>query len=98
MQDKKIIYIPGWIKAVLGFALIMLGVLLTFLMFRFFPVRKETGFDSMGALIYSWFALGISFVLYIVGLIIDKKHPYTLFFICLGIFAVLLAGIRILYL
>lgn len=98
METKKIIYIPGWIKAVLGFALIMSGLLFTFLVFRFFPVLKETGYDQRGALEYSLFALGLVFVMYVVGLFIDKKHPYTLFFICLGIFALLLTGIRVIYL
>ena len=95
---KKEIYIPGWVKVVLGFGIIMLGLLFTFLVFRFFPVRKETGYDGMGALVYAWFALGVVFVMYLVGLIMDKKHPYSLFFICLGIFVLLLAGIRIIYL
>jgi len=95
---KKVIYIPGWIKVVLGFALIMLGLLFTFLIFRFFPVRKETGYDQMGALQYTWFALGVVFVMYLIGLAIDRRHPYTLFFVCLGIFVLLLAGIRIIYL
>ena len=95
---EKVIYIPNWMKAVLGFALIMLGLLFTFLLFRFFPVLKETGYDQRGALEYSLFALGVVFVMYLVGLIMDKKHPYTLFFICLAIFAMLLVGIRVLYL
>ena len=95
---KEEFYMPGWIKAVLGFALVMLGLLFTFIVFRFFPVKKEVGFDGMGSLIYSFFALGMVLILYVVGLLMDKKHPYTLFFICIGMFVLLLAGIRIIYL
>ena len=95
---KEEFYMPGWIKAVLGFALVMLGLLFTFIVFRFFPVKKEAGFDGMGSLIYSFFALGMVLILYVVGLLMDKKHPYTLFFICIGMFVLLLAGIRIIYL
>ena len=94
---KREFYMPGWIKAVLGFALVMLGLLFTFIAYRFFPVKKEADFDDRGWLIYSFFALGIVLILYVVGLLMDKKHPYTLFFICIGIFLLLLAGIRIIY-
>ena len=95
---KEEFYIPIWIKALLGFALVMLGILFTFIVFRFFPVKKEPGFDGWGSLVYSWFSLGIVLVAYIIGLLMDKKHPYTLFFICLAMFVLLLAGIRIIYL
>ena len=95
---KEEFYMPVWIKALLGFALVMLGLLFTFVVFRFFPVRKEPGFDSEGSLYYYFFALGMVLILYIIGLLLDKRHPYTLFMICLGMFVLLIAGIRIIYL
>ena len=95
---KEEFYMPIWIKALLGFALVMLGILFTFIVFRFFPVKKEPEFDGWGSMVYSLFSLGIVLVAYIIGLLMDKKHPYTLFLICLAMFVLLLAGIRIIYL
>ena len=43
-------YKPIWVKAVLFFALLFAGVLLTFLMYRFFPVPNQVGYDGLGAL------------------------------------------------
>ena len=45
-------YKPIWLKAVLAFALIFLGILLTFIVYRFFPIPKQEGFDGLGALLY----------------------------------------------
>jgi hypothetical protein len=74
----------------------MVGVLFTFLMFRFFPVPKQTGYDGMDALSYVFMSLGAVLILFITGLIMDKKHPYSLFAICLSVFVTLLVLIRIL--
>ena len=95
---KEEFYMPIWIKAILGFALVMLGIIFTFAVFRFFPVKKETGFDHMGSLTYAFISLGMVLVIFIIGLLMDKKHPYTLFALCLGMYVVLLAGIRLIYL
>ncbi len=88
-------YMPIWIKGLLGFALVMAGILFTFIVFRFFPVPKETGFDGLSSLMFVFFALGICLVLYVGGLIFDKRHPYSIFAICLGLFASSLVLIRI---
>ncbi|MEO5907511.1 MAG: hypothetical protein ABIQ11_12345 [Saprospiraceae bacterium] len=84
-------YMPIWIKALLGFALVMVGILFTFIVFRFFPVLKETGFDGLSSLMFVFFALGMCLVLYVGGLVFDKRHPYSIFAICLGLFGAVLA-------
>lgn len=85
---------PVWIKGLLGFGLVMAGLLFTFLIFRFFPVPKQTGFDGLDSLLLVFLSLGLSLLLFIFGLMLDKKHPYTLFSFCLGLFLVLLILIR----
>jgi hypothetical protein len=87
-------YMPIWIKALLGFALVMVEILFTFLVFRFIPIPKQSGYDGLGALLYVFSAMGISLILFVVGLLMDKKHPYTLFALCLGSFLVVLGLIR----
>lgn len=77
-------YMPIWIKALLGFALVILGIFFTFLTFRFVPVPKEAGFDGWSGLLYVFIALGVVLLVFIIGLMMDKKHPYTLFGLCLG--------------
>jgi hypothetical protein len=47
---KEEFYMPLWIKALLGFGLVMAGILFTFITYRFFPVKKESGFDNSGSL------------------------------------------------
>ena len=89
---------PIWIKALLAFALIMIGIVLTYLSFKFFPIPNETGFDGFGSLMYVFIALGVSVLVFILGLIIDRRHPYSLFAICLTLFLVLLILIRWLHL
>ena len=93
---KEEYYLPIWIKALLGFALVMLGLLFTFIVFRFFPMPKGTGFDGLNTLITVFVALGIILLLFVVGLIMDKRHPYSLFGICLGLFVLALVLIRVL--
>ena len=87
---------PIWIKTLLAFALVMFGVLFTFIVFRFFPIPKETGFDSLNSLMYVFIALGACLILFIIGLLMDRKHPYSLFTLCLGLFLVILILIRVL--
>lgn len=93
MRDEY--YMPIWIKGLLGFALVIAGILFTFIVFRFFPVPKEAGFDGLSSLMFVFIVLGICLVLYVGGLIFDKRHPYSLFAICLGLFASALVLIRI---
>lgn len=95
---KEEYYMPIWIKALLGFVLVMGGILCTFLVFRFIPIRKETGFDGLSSLMIVFIALGIALLAYIAGLIFDKRHPYSIFSICFGLFLVALGMIRFLHL
>jgi len=87
-------YMPIWIKAILGFALVVGGMLCTFLVFRFVPLPKESGIDGFGSLMMVFTALGAILVLFVLGLIFDRRHPYTLFSMCMGLFLVLLVLIR----
>ncbi len=95
---KEEFYMPIWIKTLLGFALVMGGILCTFLVFRFVPVRKEEGFDGLSSLMFVFMALGIALVLYIGGLLFDKRHPYSIFSICFALFLGALILIRIFHL
>ncbi|MDQ3015102.1 MAG: hypothetical protein M3R25_00025 [Bacteroidota bacterium] len=95
---KEEFYMPIWIKTLLGFALVMGGIVFTFLVFRFIPVRKETGFDGLNSLMFVFLALGIALLLYIVGLIFDKRHPYSIFTFCFGLFLGALLLIRFIHL
>ena len=54
---KPELYQPIWIKAVLGFVLFMLGLLFTFLVFRFIPISKKEGVDGLGGLLIVLFCL-----------------------------------------
>ena len=87
-------YKPIWVKASLGFALIMLGILLTFLMYKFFPVAKEPGFHGFGALKFVFIGLGFTFCLYILGVILIRNYPYRVFLLCLMLFFGILVFIR----
>ena len=95
---KEEYYMPLWIKTLLGFGLVMAGILLTFATYRFFPVKKESGFDNLGSLKFTFISLGMVLIVFIIGLLMDKRHPYSLFILCLSMFVLLLAGIRIVYL
>ena len=88
-------YMPLWIKALLGFGLVMTGILFTFIVFRFFPIPNQTGFDGLDVLFYVFLSLGAVRFIFIIGLVMDRKHPYSLFGICLGVFTVLLILIRL---
>jgi len=87
-------YRPIWVKVSLGFALIMLGMLLTFLMYKFFPVAKEPGFDGFGALKFVFMGLGLTLFLYILGVIFIRNYPYRIFLLCLMLFFGMLVFIR----
>ena len=87
-------YKPLWVKASLGFILIFAGLFLTFLMYKFFPVPKETGFDGYGALLYVFIGLGVTLILYIIGVIYSQNHPYRIFSLSLMLFFGILVFIR----
>lgn len=88
-------YMPIWIKAILAFILVLLGIALTYCMFRFFPVPQKAGFDARGSLMYVLTALGGILILYVVGLIMARRHPYSIFSVCMLIFIMLLISIRV---
>lgn len=87
-------YKPIWVKALLGFALVMLGIFLTFLMYKFFPVPNEAGYDGFGALRYVCLGLGFTLLLYIVGVIFIRNYPYRIFLLCLMLFFGILVFVR----
>ena len=87
-------YKPTWVKAVLFFALLFAGVLLTFLMYRFFPVPNQAGFDGLGALTPIVIGLGVTLILYVVGVILIKNHPYRIFALSLMLFIGILIVVR----
>ena len=85
---------PIWIKALLGFALMMVGLLFTFLVFRFIPIPKETGYDGLSSLMLILFCLGGIELLYILGVIFSRNHPYVIFSLCVIAFVVVLGMVR----
>lgn len=87
-------YKPIWVKAVLAFLLVMLGIFLTYLMFKFFPVPNEAGYNRYGALRYIFLGLGLTLVLYIVGVIFMRNYPYRIFLLCLMLFFGILVFVR----
>ena len=87
-------YMPIWIKAVLAFLLVMIGIVLTYCTFRFFPVPQEAGFDARGSLMYVMTALGGVLLLFVTGIMMARRHPYSIFGICLGLFLIMLVIIR----
>jgi len=94
MRMDEQFYKPIWVKATLGFALIMCGILLTFLMYKFFPVPKEPGFNGLGALRFVFFGLGLTLLLFIIGVIFLRNYPYRVFTLCLMLFFGILVFIR----
>jgi hypothetical protein len=92
-MDEQL-YKPIWLKAVLAFLLLMLGILFTFLVYRFFPVPKQTGFDGLDELLYIFLGLGFCIVLYITGVILNRNHPYRIFSFCLFLFLMILIVVR----
>jgi hypothetical protein len=87
---------PIWIKAILGFALIVFGLVSTFLVFRFIPIPKEEGFDGLGGLMIVLFCLGGFELSYILGVIFSRNHPYVIFTVNLFAFILLLFAVRFL--
>ena len=87
-------YKPIWVKAILFFALLFAGVLLTFLMYRFFPVPNQVGYDGLGALTPICIGLGVTLALYVVGVIMMKNHPYRVFALSLMLFIGILIVVR----
>lgn len=85
---------PIWIKAILGFLLFMIGLVFTFLVFRFIPIPKETGYDGLSGLLLTLFCLGAIEILYILGVIFSRNHPYRVFSMCLLLFLTTLLLIR----
>ncbi len=92
MKDEW--YKPIYIKTILGFLLIMVGLLLTFLVYRFFPVPKSEGFDGLGAVMLTLYGLGGTEVLYILGVVFSRNHPYVVFCLSLFLFIFVLIFIR----
>jgi hypothetical protein len=92
-MDEQL-YKPIWVKVVLGFALVLTGLLLTLMMYKFFPVPKEPGFDGMGALRFVFMGLGLTLALYVVGVILVRNYPYRIFLLCLMLFFGILVFVR----
>ncbi len=88
------LYKPIYIKVILGFLLMMAGLLLTFVMYRFFPVPKEAGMNGLGAILYTLYGLGGTEILYILGVIFSRNHPYVVFCLSLFLFIFILVVIR----
>ena len=95
MKDEY--FKPIWIKAILGFLLMILGLVFTFLVFRFIPIPKQEGFDGFGGLMIVLFCLGGFEVSYILGVILSRNHPYVIFSVNLVGFMILLLSIRFLF-
>jgi hypothetical protein len=91
---KPELYKPIWIKAVLGFALFMLGLLFTFLVFRFIPISKKEGVDGLGGLLIVLFCLAGFEVSYILGVVLKRNHPYVVFGVNLVGFVIVLFLVR----
>jgi hypothetical protein len=92
MKDEY--FKPIWIKAILGFLLFMLGLLFTFLVFRFIPIPKEEGYDGLGGLMIVLFCLCGFEISYILGVIFSRNHPYVIFSVNLIGFLLLLFLVR----
>ena len=87
-------YKPLWVKAVLGFALLFAGLLMTFLMYRFFPVPNQAGYDGFGALTPIFIGLGVTLGMYIAGVMLMRNHPYRVFALSLMLFIGILVFVR----
>ena len=85
---------PIWFKALMGFLLCMIGLLFTFLVFRFIPIPNQTGFDGLSGLLLVLFCLGGIELLYIAGLLFSRHHPFRIFSLCLTLFVIALLLIR----
>jgi hypothetical protein len=94
MRIEEQFYKPIWIKALLAFALLMSGIVLTWMMFKFFPIPNQEGSKGMGALKYICTGLGITLILYILGVIFARNYPYRIFLLCLMFFFGILVFVR----
>jgi len=74
--------------------LVMSGIVLTFLMYKYIPVPNEAGYNGFGALRYVCMGLGLTLVLYIVGVIVMRNYPYRIFLLCLMLFFGILVFVR----
>jgi len=87
-------YKPLWVKAVLGFGLVFAGILFTFMMYKFFPVPNQARFDGFGALTYVGIGLACTLIIYILGVLYSRNHPYRVFSLCLMFFIGFLVIVR----
>jgi len=87
-------YKPIWVKVSLAFALIMCGIVLTWMMFKFFPVPNEAGSGGMNALKYICTGLGFTVLLFILGVSFMRNYPYRIFLLCLMFFFGVLVFVR----
>ncbi len=92
MNEKEIS--PTKNKVISGILLFVLGIVITFIVFRLFPLPKGTGFDGLGSLLYAFFLLFAIELLYIIVVMIKKRHIYSIFFACLALFLAGLIVIR----
>jgi hypothetical protein len=91
---NELFYKPIWVKTILGFSLVMSGIVFTYLMYKLFPVPNEPRFDGLGALKYVFIGLGFTLCCYIVGVIFVRNYPYRIFLLCLMMFFGMLVFIR----
>lgn len=94
MKMDEQFYKPIWVKVALAFALVMSGIVLTWMMFRFFPMTNEVGAKGYGVLKYVCIGLGVTLVLYIVGVSFMRNYPYRIFLLCLMLFFGILVFVR----
>ena len=95
MKDEY--FKPIWIKAILGFLLMILGLVFTLLVFRFIPIPKKEGMDGLGGLMIVLFCLGGFELSYILGVVLKRNHPYVVFAVNLIGFVILLLLVRFLH-
>ena len=88
-------YEPIWVKTLLGFGLMIIGLLMTFLVYRFIPVPKLEGYDGFRSVLLTLLGLGAVELFYIVGVMFSKNHPYVIFTLCMVLFILGLVGFRI---
>jgi hypothetical protein len=94
MKMDEQFYKPIWVKVSLAFGLVMSGIVLTWMMFKFFPVPNEAGAHGYGALKYICVGLVFTVALYIVGVIFMRNYPYRIFLLCLMLFFGILVFVR----
>jgi hypothetical protein len=94
MKMDEQFYKPIWVKVSLTFGLVMSGLVLTWMMFKFFPLPNEAGTKGYGALKYICVGLVITVILYIIGVILMRNYPYRIFLLCLMLFFGILVFVR----